>query len=573
MNDNITDAYKYSLKKATRHYFDELQSLLALGFDNSTAAKKYQAEFHSLSVSSQHETNRAQTKLKKKQSDFSKAAAFFVHWNSVRNTPLEQESANDLNGVFFAMSAEILEPTVGTEKVARLDWTAFHGPSVERVLRRDPRVVGKVLLQIERWAASQGCSKLNLDLAAGSIALRCLPSDRGYRVVQHSGSELGELRIQMSVPLPPYFAGDYLNWIDLADWYVKLNWFGRTPTRSDPMPVVTEDGFRCTDYYFTSDATLVPPQLRNMQKENAHRVLIANKDFNEDKAEELLREGRDGRANTVIYESDCPSSIKSTAELVRKKNVEGALKETFFYYRKVDQSRGTADPSKALWDRRFNLKYCLEIRRKGVILEIDRQSYIDLCARLLTGELKEKLIFFNDLSTEIVDSGTRVFFYVWDAVPENGAHDVNGVIAASGVLAERPVRYTHQEARDRWSEIGHHTIWPDADEEEGQFTKQYFDDSFVALTINNLEMFVPGDVVSDSKSFLDRDKDENDTQYFQRFNGVSHVELAPILIDGLGDNIDDILRYLPNWEVGSSFISNDVTRDKLSSWCCQTKTG
>lgn len=578
----------YSLKKATRHYTDELKKLFDRGIpekgEQSAAGASadhnetipYCSEIFRSGQIPQAFWNNISTRLGH-PIDLKKSAAFFAQWSQT-SVAEKYDPQNDLEGVFLAAMVEIEnDPTLkggasqegNGRHFARLTWAAYHKKSVQDALRTDPLLLQKLLRQIERWAAGQKCTKLVVDLSAKSLFIGHIPPNRGYKISQHVVGENGDLSIRFNAALPPAYVGDSENWNDLSEWYTRLTFFSRMPPLEikESIDVPEGDSFQCRDYLLPANNIIEDSILKQKQTDIDVRVLSAESDFDPDQhCEKVFLNNRGGRLNLCLLNTTVPltkEKIENFAYVADRTNIRDSLKDVFIYYNRQVRNSKLRD----VWKKRYNLHYCDVNDRKAVIVEIDRESYVDLVKRLIDKKdpIKQSLIYFNHISTEKLNANTPVYFYVWDAETGEAQVDsqkLNGVIAAKGLLMEPPVRMTQQQAIENWRQLGPHTIWPKFDRENRPFTRDYFEDEFVALKINNLEVYYPLNIDSRAKEFMAAPFDRKRSDFYEEFYGVSHLKLAEILFEQ-ELNLDQVLQYLPTWEVANTFVSTIEHRRQI----------
>lgn len=559
----------YSLKKSTRHYADELRALFDHGFD--TAEEDYAAEIFGSGdfLAHQHLDDVRET-LEASKINFLNSASFIVQWNvSLTGEPqaTDRNLLESLNGVFCAVNVDLSLSETASSKEARLSWAAYNRKSVEEALRIDPRLIGKLLRKIERWAAGQQCQTLIADVPDSSLLFGHMPNGRGYRISQHSVTDRGNLTLRYSAPLPPAYIGDPDTWRDLASWYVRLSYFSRMPNAILRSEEELIDGCSYWNYEIPPSYRLDDQNLKRLQADIFLGVLVADAEFDVETCIELIDRRRDGRMSLCLVDSRNKVKIerlRAISEVKTRSDVVASLEEVFYYYQRDKFEFNERDQ----WERVFRTKSARIEERYGVIVEIDRQSYIDLVSRVLTDrEVANRLIFFNDLCTEQLKIGTAVYFYVWDADLNTRSVDgvsqpqINGVISARGSLLSEPKRYHQDDISKAWPEIGKYTIWPESDDQH--FPRQYFEEQFVALTIGSLEMFIPDTIIERETEFLERQKDSNDTYYFKEFDGIGHRELCAQLLSISHDQTDAIFRFFPNWEAGNSFIFDKRIEERL----------
>lgn len=531
----------YVARKLTRHYYGEVAKFLAERGDREIEAFRSDVA-DALSLFAQDSNRGGKSSKLPPKPKFENGDYFFA--------AIVSHSA-DLVAQYIVIGAFLEygpgQPPDGSPgQPASVSHIAIN----EGLLAANPDVLSGFFQLLHRSAAVRNKTQLTLKTALDSPLPRFL-TRKGYHIVSHEfEGDSHHMKVRFRTDIVPVFTGDVLKWTPLCRWYLSLS-FGQFHCAPTAVGASKQENhsieIRITPSCLPERSDVLPT-LRQLSKQLLHipvnAVIVPNTDLQEPDvlASELGSRLHANKYNIALLnclERNKPEllPLPHQCSIVYRDEVEDLVRSVRGLYFAKPGNQGETER----WKRLLQLKVGFRRQdRNGIIVEIDRASYVALLQKLKSKPDATRFLFLNDGGFgEAVQPDCAVFFYVWDALGSSAKTDVPGVVVALGRVAEVKV-WTLEQLNTAWDEISIDTIWKD------KFVEQYFSEPIVGLFIDSLECIG-----------VDEDGDGD------RLAGIAYDALLPQLFSTLLPEKQEDLRtfqeLLPTWDIKNSYLDDDLT--------------
>lgn len=412
---------------------------------------------------------------------------------------------------------------------------------------------------LERYAIEQGCTAIATKILVRSPWTDLFSQLKNYHIVAHELPSRGELHATFERPLPLGFRGDASEWTSLVAWYLAFAFGSASRDLNGALLNFRAHPAEHVDFVLSApemkelDQDIAKPAelpVRLICRPPHSGAITASSRFTIFAQEADLRPGEE------------PSGVDKT---ISKRDILGILYA--MRSRVVDTLQIQIDTSVAggkLLPAWHLAKLLPESdQRDGLVVEMDRQSYVQLLERLIAGKITDYFYFFNDGHfSRKAKAGSRVFFYVWDAplgpwlkAAGQDDHRKRGLICAvANLKVAAPCRQSDifvegTDGTKDWrpgkgDDYRNHAIF-----DKPGFITRFFEGDVVALQVNNFIAFQLANLDDKDESYLGVRYDHFVQIIFEDWQNMTSIQQ------------EKAKKLLPEWEVGNTYLNQNQAKE------------